>query len=299
MSAPLWNTVDPSTIIVKDPRPRSNGKGLQFFVDVASNTNANLKFQLPRSKAPFGYNQEEDSSLNDYKRRFMYDVKDETLASWLTMIDKTIATQVKEKKTAFFPGKSKVDDAYVDKKHSKILRHQPELGNYFDKTISDEERAKYPPKIKLNCIMPDNREACEFYKAWEEDGKIKYDGPLKDNANLKAADILERGSELIPVVEIAGGWVSAIGFGIDLRVKKIIVFSKNDHKGEFNFVLDCPAEKCSMPPPPKSDVEMSEGNQDSTIKEVVLEYPPQPPITKPTLRRTFAEKMDDTDMRLP
>ena len=37
--------------------------------------------------------------------------------------------------------------------------------------------------------MPDNREACEFYKAWEEDGKIKYDGPLKDNANSKAADM--------------------------------------------------------------------------------------------------------------
>jgi len=80
----LYTDVNPSQWVFTPPMTRSSGHGSHMYINSGPDTKLNCKFQLPKSKAPFGIRSDgEPGNESTYKSTLYVDVTDPKLVATL------------------------------------------------------------------------------------------------------------------------------------------------------------------------------------------------------------------------
>lgn len=204
--APTYAQVDIKKLAFKDPMARSGGKpGFHLYIDKDANCRDNLKFQTPRSRTPFGLN--DDSTFADaqpaaasYKTSAMIALEDEVFLRKMRDLDEMTLNAAITNKAAWFPGpKPKADDWIAQR---------------FFPCVKTDPAGQYVPKIKIK-IMKEGRDATKIYLM-----RSKGDKKVIREADLS---VIKANCYVTAILSIAGAWIGAAGFGVDIRAEQIIV----------------------------------------------------------------------------
>lgn len=218
---PNFSEVDPwSWDWTQKAREMSNGKGKNWYINVSPTNKTDPEFQFPRLGVPFGPNCSDGLTLpetveKEYKMKLPVNVpandEGDTLSGFLTVIDNAAIKAAQDRRGELWSAKKTEED--IKSAYKELEKENNEYGNRF--TLKMLTRGENATKI---------------YVVKERNGKKYYDfGSIED---------IKRGCEILPIVSCRGCWViPAIGFGVDLICKNILVFPKTEAE-DFPFTLE-------------------------------------------------------------
>lgn len=211
-----FEDIDVSKISIKTPQKTKRPGMLQAYINVAP-TGRNLVFQTPRMVAQWGIKEwESDRGGQD---------PDYTLGLPFRNIQNDPDLK------AFYEKMQELDDYII----SEAVRNSPDWFN--GKTLSEETiRDKYNPIVKPS---QDPRWAPKLnFKLFKKDGEwvataygedCKVAEMTDANGQKKTGlDVLEKGDEVICVVEVVYVFVNSQSFGPTLRLKQAMIFKSKE-----------------------------------------------------------------------
>lgn len=230
MSVKTWETFDITKVVYKDPVKNALG-GMNAYIDTSPSDSSNPKFQLPRSRIPFGLDKNEKSESTRYNLELSLDNPE--FVKWVRNFDDQTMKHASGRSKTWF-GKE-IDQSIM--KQMEIFR-----------LSAQQKDEKYNPlmRVKVASVGP---KVPKVFVQTLENGKKKYEpGTLQD---------IEKGSYVTPIIDIQGIWmISKKGFGVTYLVTHILVEKPNADVNEFPFVgvemdTDNPFEEGATEPPSK------------------------------------------------
>lgn len=223
-----WDQFDYKSVVYKDP-VKNNMGGMNAYIDTSSSDASNPKFQLPRSRIPFGLDKNEKSESTRYNLEISLD--NPKFVEWIQSFDDQTMTHA-----------SKHSETWFGKKIEKNIMEQMEIF----RLSAQAKNPKYNPLMRLK-VATQGAKIPKVFVQKEVDGKTKYvPGDLTD---------VVKGSWCTPIVDVSGIWmISKKGFGVTYLVSHILVEKPDDEANPFPFVGVSMEEEDSNPygqPSPK------------------------------------------------
>ncbi|GAQ90399.1 hypothetical protein KFL_006340175 [Klebsormidium nitens] len=274
--APNFDEINTSTLLVTVPRKMSKRANmLQAYIN-APPTGRSLVFQTPRMIAQWGIKEWEDSNgqgpsytlglpflniQNDLDLKAFYDKMQE--------LDEFIIKTAVANSPDWFNGKSLSEETIREKysaivKPSKDPRWAPRLNL---KLLKRDKEVEYPVTGEDGLPTTEARREKEWAcQAFGADGQPAI---MKDaDGNVRTGmDVLEKGDEVICVLEVAYVFVTPQGFGPTLRLKQAMIF-KSEHKDyDDNVCQIVPPSRTRAPEPLESYAGTAAGVESGSEEE--------------------------------
>ena len=226
----MWKDTDPKTWVFKDAKViNQRTQQAQVYIDASSTDRARPSIQLEKMMTPWGFELDEGETVEKVletgekmKLRIKFNVASPEFGQFIESLDQLTVTKALEQRwwpTGKYPGDDKVR-----------ADHKPVF-------LKDKNDGRYPDKVKLRVNIAGPRVTKVFIA----------EGPGTWRTG-QVTDIVP-GIEALPIVEIAGVWVSGVGFGIDLLATKMLLYPRTDLTPEFSFVLPTPMVEASSDGP--------------------------------------------------
>jgi hypothetical protein len=226
----LFTNVDVAAWNWKDPVEMQKRKGsFMLYVDKNANDRSAPRFQMcsqsMKMTSPFGFELEDGTTVQDMidkpggKLKLQLNTTGPELTAFIDGLDTVLQEKAKELRAKWWPGKT-MSDSKIDKDMKRLLK------------IDDQ--GKYPDKIKIKVITNGKRKT-QIRKSINNGGAYVESDPT----------CLTAGSQVIPIVECGGVWISGLGFGMDLIATELMVFPNIGKKRTFDMILDTPMHEAS------------------------------------------------------
>ena len=229
--APNFDEINTSTLAITPPQKMSKRSGmLQAYIN-APPMGRNLVFQTPRMVAQWGIKEWEDQGQgvsytlglpflniqNDPDLKAFYEKTQE--------LDEFIIKTAVANSAEWFNGKTLSEDT-IRERYSAIVKPSKD--------------PRWAPKLNLKLHRNNGEWACQ---AFGDDGQPAVSEDADGNV-INGLDVLEKGDEVICVLEVAYVFVGPASFGPTLRLKQVMIF-KTDRK-------DLDDGACQIVPPSKT-----------------------------------------------
>ena len=205
-----WENFDYTQVVYKDP-VKNNMGGMNAYIDTSKSDSSNPRFQLPRSRIPFGLDKNEKSESTRYNLELSLD--NPKFVEWIQAFDEQTMDHA-----------SKHSEKWFGKKIEKSIMKQMDVF----RLSAQQKNPKYNPLMRIKVATQGNKVPKVFVQT-EVDGKPKYTpGNLED---------VVKGSWVTPIIDISGIWmISKKGFGVTYLVSHILVEKPEDESNPFPFV---------------------------------------------------------------
>ena len=219
MSCPSYTAVSPSQWVYQQPKKNKNG-GLSVNLQTSPTHSSSPRVQLDRLRCPFGV---QDGLEASSRKNLEVAVSMESLKAWAATIDEQNIQWIVGNSQALF--KKEMKRATVDALYRTLL--------------STPSNSAYDPLLRLK-INSDGAQATNVMIVVQEGNASTpltwRHGSLED---------IERGAEVIPIVEVTGLWFVSKGCGMTLVATDVLVFPKRKRGFDFSIPFASGAVQCT------------------------------------------------------
>jgi hypothetical protein len=221
--APIpFRQIDASKVSVTKPtKSKRGGSMLQAYINYSGTREGRLVFQTPRMNAPWGIKEWEKQGQDpSFSLGIPFlDTTDPEIQAFrakLKELDNRILQIAVDNSADWFNGKTLSEETIKDKLSCLV------------KDPSDE---KWSPLMSIKCFKQDEDggKSHWFAKAYGED-LLPATGQDEEGRTLKGLDCLEKGDDVIAMVEVGSLFINSKSFGPTMRLQQALIFKTEKEK---------------------------------------------------------------------